>query len=118
VELIADESVDRPIVDALRRLGYLVWYVAELDPGISDSAVLDLANQKRAVLLTADKDFGELVYRRGRSNPGILLVRLAGLPPERKANIVCSVVRTHGVELRHAVAVVTERNVRVRKPRG
>lgn len=36
-------------------------YVAELEPGISDDAVLDIANRESAVLVTADKDFGEIV---------------------------------------------------------
>ena len=66
MNFLADESVDRPIVDSLRQRGHDVLYVAEMEPGISDDAVLDLANQEGALLLTADKDFGELVFRQRR----------------------------------------------------
>jgi len=42
VKILADESVDRQIVDALRRSGHQVLYVAEMEPGISDESVLAL----------------------------------------------------------------------------
>jgi hypothetical protein len=61
MNFVADESVDRLIVERLRREGYQVSYVAELEPGMLDEAVLNLANQETALLLTADKDFGEMV---------------------------------------------------------
>jgi predicted nuclease of predicted toxin-antitoxin system len=63
MNLLADEGVDRQIVERLRQEGYSVLYIAEMDPGISDDLVLDKANQVEALLLTADKDFGELVFR-------------------------------------------------------
>ena len=44
---LADESLDRQIVDVLRRDDHVVLYVAEMDPGISDDAVLNKANSFR-----------------------------------------------------------------------
>jgi len=70
--LLADENVDAPVVAALRAAGHRVDYVRELDPGIDDRAVLDLANATNALLLTSDKDFGELVFRRRMVNAGAL----------------------------------------------
>jgi predicted nuclease of predicted toxin-antitoxin system len=74
VNFLADESVDRQIVDHLRQDGHHVWYVAEMEPGVSDDAVFDLANREEALLLTADKDFGELVFRLRRLAPRVVLV--------------------------------------------
>ena len=51
----------------------------ELDPGIDDEAVLLQSRQSNAILLTADKDFGELVFRQHLLHSGILLIRIAGL---------------------------------------
>lgn len=59
MNFLADEGVDRQIVERLRIEGYSVLYVAQMQPGISDDVVLDLANQYNALLITADKDFGE-----------------------------------------------------------
>lgn len=79
MKFFADESVDRHIVERLRREGHRVWYVAEMDPGIPDDVVLALANQETALLLTADKDFGEIVFRQRLHTHGVVLIRLAGL---------------------------------------
>ena len=64
MKLVADESVEGPTVEFLRRDGHHVLYVAELEPGMQDPDVLELAWSEQAVLLTADKDFGDLVFRR------------------------------------------------------
>ena len=116
MNLVADESIDGPIVDRLRADGHTVHYVAEMEPGISDDAVLDLASREAALLLTADKDFGELVYRQGRIASGIVLVRLAGLLPTHKADIVSSILHQYPTELRHAFTVITPGIVRLRRP--
>ena len=96
MRFLADECVDRQIVDRLRHDGYTVLYVAEMEPGISDHDVLDLANHEGAVLLTADKDFGELVFRQDKVARGIVLVRLAGLSPAIKADIIATTIEDHG----------------------
>jgi predicted nuclease of predicted toxin-antitoxin system len=115
VKFLADEGVDRQIVDRLRQDGHFVWYVAEMEPGISDDAVLDLANREEALLLTADKDFGELVFRQGRLVPGVVLIRLAGLTPASKAEMVVSAINQHTAELLQAFAVIAPGIIRIRQ---
>ncbi len=61
---LADESIERRIVDALRSAGHEIDYIAELAPGASDPDVLARANRQSIVLTTEDKDFGEQVFRR------------------------------------------------------
>jgi len=115
MRILADESVDKQIVDHLRQDGHVVFYVAEMEPGISDDEVLSLATRESALLLTADKDFGELVFRQGRFAEGIILIRLAGLSQRRKGEIVSSAVRIHADELSQAFTVITPGVVRVRR---
>jgi predicted nuclease of predicted toxin-antitoxin system len=115
MNLLADESVDQPVVDRLREDGHEVFSIAEMEPSISDEAVLAIANQRGAVLLTADKDFGELVFRQGRVSAGVLLMRLAGLSPATKATMVSAVIREHTSELSHAFTVVSPGMIRIRQ---
>ena len=63
MKFLADERVDRQIVDRLRQDGHFVLYVAEMESEISDVAVLGMANREDALLLTADRDFGEMEFR-------------------------------------------------------
>jgi len=115
MNLLADESVDKPIVARLRQDGHNVLYIAELDPSIDDDTVLRRANQNGALLITADKDFGELVFRQGRIHAGIVLVRLAGLSPQAKARIVSTVFANQENELLNAFSVVSPGTVRIRR---
>ena len=115
MNLLADENVDRPIVDRLRRDGHSVRYIADSDPGIHDDAVLHHANRSGAVLITADKDFSELVFRMGRIHTGVVLIRLAGLSAEMKAGTVSEVLANIGHELDSAFSVISPGSVRIRR---
>ncbi|BAY21552.1 hypothetical protein NIES2100_13070 [Calothrix sp. NIES-2100] len=115
MNFLADENLDRQIVERLRQDGHIVWYVPEMEPGISDDEVLDLANQEGALLLTSDKDFGELVFRLGRIASGVVLTRLSGLSTISKADIVTRAINQHTDELLGAFTVITPTNIRIRK---
>ena len=115
MNLLVDECVDRQIVDQLRKDGHSVLYIAEMAPSIADDEVLEIANRRGALLLTADKDFGELVYRQERLTSGVILIRLSGLSPHRKAEIVASAIGQHSEVLSNAFAVVTPATVRIRR---
>jgi predicted nuclease of predicted toxin-antitoxin system len=108
------KGVDQQIVKRLRQEGHSVSYVAEMEPGISDNKVLNLANQETAILLTADKDFGEMIFRQGKIATGVILFRLAGLSQESKGEAVVSVIRKHADELQQAFVVITPGMVRIR----
>ena len=115
MKFLADECVDRQIVDRLGQEGHEVLYVAEMKPGIADEEVLNLANQEKSILLTADKDFGELIFRQGKIAKGVILVRLAGLSPGVKAEVVTDAIKDHAGELLQAFSVITPVTVRIRE---
>jgi predicted nuclease of predicted toxin-antitoxin system len=115
VNVLADENIDRQIVQVLRAAGHQVVAVAEMSPGNSDPVVLSSANQNASILLTADKDFGELVFRQRQLFAGIVLIRLAGQPPDVKATTVGFVVKEHGEELPGSFTVITPHNIRIRR---
>ncbi|WP_448543777.1 DUF5615 family PIN-like protein [Roseiflexus sp.] len=115
MNFVADESVDLPIVERLRQEGHRVSYVAELGPGMPDKAVLHLANQETALLLTADRDFGEMVFRQRLHTHRVVLIRLAGLIPARKAEMVAMAVKEHLTELPRSFAVIMPGIFRIRR---
>ncbi len=118
MNLLADESVDRPIVERLRDNGYEVVYVAEQSPSISDNEVLQMANDSHALLITADKDFGELVFRERRLHTSVVLIRLAGFPASTKADTVAMVFQEHGASLLNAFSVISPGMLRIRKKKA
>ena len=111
---VADEGVDSAVVARLRNEGHNVFYVAEMSPGISDDEVLNQANNNQALLMTEDKDFGELVFRLNRIHRGVVLLRLYGLSFELKAKIVSETVKAHSGEMLSAFTVIAHSSVRIR----
>ncbi|RXG91757.1 DUF5615 family PIN-like protein [Bradyrhizobium zhanjiangense] len=73
---LADECVTVSLVRELRGAGHDVLYVAEFAASLSDVEVIVLASREGRLLLTADKDLGELVFRRGQAVPGLILLRI------------------------------------------
>ncbi|NJL28232.1 MAG: DUF5615 family PIN-like protein [Thermoanaerobaculia bacterium] len=91
MKLLADESVDFGLVRALRAAGFDVVAIAEQDPGIPDVEVASRAYRELRILLTEDKDFGQLVYATGISAHGVLFIRF---PASLRAEMIAS-----GVEI-------------------
>jgi len=114
MNILCDEGVDSQIVEQLRQEGHDVLYVAEMEPSISDDAVLRRANEHNALLVTEDKDFGDLVYRQGLIHLGVVLVRLHGLMSATKARIVSATFAQHETEMPHSFTVISPGIVRIR----
>jgi hypothetical protein len=75
--------------------------------------VLTQANLQQAVLLTSDKDFGDLVFRQDLVSNGILLIRIAGLAQGRKAAIAAKAIGEHGDAMPGAFTVLTPTTIRI-----
>ncbi len=115
LSLLADENIDQRLVSSLRLAGISVYSVAELSPGITDEEVMKLSENLGALILTDDKDFGEIVFRKQRSCPGIVLLRLIGVDYSHKADQVIQVIDKCGSEMTGKFVVITEETVRMRK---
>ena len=76
MRFLADECCDTGLVASLREDGHDVLYVLERKPGVSDDEVLLEAYNEERIMLTEDKDFGELVYRLKKPSKGIILIRI------------------------------------------
>lgn len=114
MNLVADESVDFTIVRLLRRIGFTVYSISESSPSISDEEVLQIAFQKNSILITEDKDFGELVIRFKKKNKGIVLIRLIGVGLEKKIEIIEQVFREHFEEMKNKFVVISKNYIRIR----
>lgn len=115
MKIIADENIEKPVVKRLRQEGYEVDYIAESAQGASDENIVKLCARQKAILLTADKDFAELYFRRGELANGVILVRLFGLSSDLKASLVAEAFRKHAREFAGHLAVVTAGQIKIRK---
>jgi predicted nuclease of predicted toxin-antitoxin system len=80
-----------------------------------DDVVLMESRISASVLITADKDFGELVFRQRQASTGVLLIRLWGLGPDEGSPGGLRAIQEHGQELAGAFAVLSPGNIRIRR---
>jgi|ERR1700722_10519891 predicted nuclease of predicted toxin-antitoxin system len=78
MKLLADVHISRAMTAQLVNWGHDVLHAHTLAPRLPDSEILRIAVEQQRVVLTADKDFGELVFRRALPSAGIILLRLTG----------------------------------------
>jgi predicted nuclease of predicted toxin-antitoxin system len=113
LRLLADENVHARIVGQLRRAGYEVEWIAEHSSGLHDDEILDRPDIADLVFITFDRDFGELIFKRGASTPRtIIYSRLGRMDPDEAAQCIADLVEA-GIAERQMITITRE-GVRVR----
>jgi predicted nuclease of predicted toxin-antitoxin system len=115
MKIVADESVDFTIIKKLRLQGLEVLAIFEETPSITDEEVLSIAVDSNALLITEDKDFGELVFRLKLPHCGVILLRLGSMPTEQKGEIASRAILVHLAELTNAFSVFDGQILRIRR---
>jgi len=114
MKFLADENFEPHFVERLRNEGYEVIFLDEYAAGISDEEILELAVKQDAVVITNDKDFGELDFRHGFESRGVVFLRLYDLPLSDRMRIVIEAIRSHEAVLKTSFTVISEDNIRIR----
>jgi predicted nuclease of predicted toxin-antitoxin system len=114
MNLVADECCDAVLVAGLRSDGHDVLYIKETLRGAADDAVLQLAFDQQRILLTEDKDFGDLVMRLRLPSVGVVLVRMDPADTPAKLLRLRALLHDHGDRLTNAFVVVDETKFRIR----
>lgn len=113
IRFLADESCDFSIVTALRGNRYDVLAVIDRAPGATDQQVIELALAEQRVLLTEDKDFGQLVFAANKAGGGVIFIRYPANLRKELQERVLELVNREGDRLQHAFAVLEPGRVRI-----
>jgi predicted nuclease of predicted toxin-antitoxin system len=117
MKFLLDENVDARLKTHLTEQGDDMTRVGSDYPrGLPDPDVLSTAQAEGRVLITNDRDFGELVFRPRQAHQGVILLRLGAYAPlATKTQRIDDVPARYGDRLDHFI-VVTRRTIRVRRP--
>ena|ERR1051325_2079229 len=119
MRFLADESCDFSVVRALRGEGHDVVAIAEISPREEDDDVRERAVKDDRLLITEDKDFGQLVYADMRSTGGVIFIRFPARTRQNLAEAVFELVKQRGQRLMGCFTVLQPGRVRSsRIPRG
>ena len=114
MNLLVDKCVSQFAVLALREHGHHANWVGEWSEDPGDVAILETALRDKCVLITADKDFGELVFLQGLPHPG--LVRLPQVRPSAQASLLLNLLDRHQADLeKGALITIQGAKIRVRR---
>jgi predicted nuclease of predicted toxin-antitoxin system len=113
MRFLADENCDFGVVKALRLSGYDVLSVSELSRRADDEMVVRLALQTKRILLTEDKDFGQLVYAQGKRCQGVIFIRYPTSARRQLAQDVVALVKMLKEKLMGAFVIVQPGRIRI-----
>lgn len=119
MRFLVDECTGPAVSRWLREQGHDVLSVYDEARGASDEAMLALAVREDRVIITNDKDFGEMIFRLGKAHRGVLLLRLDDERAANKISVLARVLRhIDDIELAGQFVVATETTLRVSSGRG
>ena len=117
MRFLLDGSADYPLAAYLADQGHNVTAIAHDYPrALKDQDVLALALNEQRILITNDRDFGELIFRQRLPHAGVILFRLGAEDLAIKRSWLAYVVEHHARDLGDFI-VITDRRVRIRRMR-
>ena len=112
IKFIADVNIEKPIVDYLLENGYNVKWVADYDCKMNDEELLKIANTEKRIIITNDKDFGELIFLQKKVSIGVILLRVKGQISQEKVKLIGKLLRDYSNKLLNHFVVITKKRIR------
>lgn len=114
LKFVLDVGVGNKTLQILRNNGYDVVSILEIEPSMDDSEILLIAENEGRMVVTMDKDFGELVYKSGQKHNGVLILRLEDATGDEKAAIMEKILLSFAVQIEGKFCVFQNGRLRVR----
>lgn len=114
MRFLADANVEAAIVHWLRAEGHDVLSAADFPAPCPDDHILEMADRQNRILITSDRDFGELVFRHNLASQGIILMRFQTPLQEDRLNLLRARWQTIVETAARHFTVLTDSKLRVR----
>jgi len=112
LKFIADINVEKPIVDYLKEKGYDVKWFSDYNCEILDQDLLKIARAEKRILITNDKDFGELTFLQKKLSSGIILLRIKRQKADDKVKILKKVFQNYRDKILNNFVIITDKKIR------
>ncbi len=113
LKFLVDECTGKRLAILLENAGYDVVFVCDWKPSASDDDVLEKAEKEGRILITDDKDFGELVFRLRRPSRGVILLRTSTTDPTRRFQLLEKILKL--IDVKGKFVVVRDDIVKLRE---
>ena len=116
MKFVVDECTGPLVAAWLAQQGHDIVSIFDEARGLDDDAVLARAYAEERVVITSDKDFGDLIFRAKHPHRGVVLLRLANPSPTRHIQALDDLLKTHADSLLDRFVVVTDAGIRIVTP--
>ena len=113
IKFLADVNVEKQIVDLLIRRGFDVKWIPDFDCRMEDADLVKLLNLEDRILITNDKDFGELTFLQKMDSHGIILMRVPGQQVHEKVRLMKKLLTGHRDKMVGHFIVIKKAKIRV-----
>ena len=113
-KIVIDVGVGKIIEEWMSLQNFEVISIRKINNEMADLNILKLANKEKALIITMDKDFGELVYKHFSFHHGVLLLRLEDAVAEEKLTVIQNIFPTHYPQIRNNFCVYQNGKLRIR----
>lgn len=112
IRFIADVNVEKGIVDYLSGKGHDVKWIPSYNCEIVDEMLLSIANDEKRILITNDKDFGELIFLQKKLSTGIILLRVKGQRVKDKLVMIKKLLQYYSDKIQNHFVIITNKKIR------
>jgi predicted nuclease of predicted toxin-antitoxin system len=114
MKLLVDECCDALLVNALRKESHDILYIMENYRGADDKTLFQIASTENRIIVTEDKDFGELTYRLKLTSEGIILLRFDISERENKIPRLIELIKNQNLNLLGSFTILENNKIRIR----
>jgi predicted nuclease of predicted toxin-antitoxin system len=116
MKFLADENFPYPSIKILREAGYTVESIFDSSRGIADIEIIHKAQSTGAIILTFDKDYGEIIFRHSIVQPPpVIFFRFKGKDPGFVGTTLLKLIESQIYQLDNCFTVIESDNIRQRK---
>jgi predicted nuclease of predicted toxin-antitoxin system len=116
MRFLIDECVGTSVSAYLKSENHIVFCVFDEFRGASDEQLLQKCFDENYILITSDKDFGEMIYKNKKVHKGIILIRCSPNNFKQKNIVLTKLILNYSDKLEINFVVVTNENVRIIVP--
>jgi predicted nuclease of predicted toxin-antitoxin system len=114
-KFVIDVGVGKSVEDFLTEKGHKVTIIRSINPSLEDEKILNLAVKLKSIVVTMDKDFGELVYKSNKPHKGVLLLKLEDESAAEKLRIIRYILEKFSNEIEGKFCVYQQGRFRIRE---
>ena len=114
MKFLVDAGVGKKVENWLKENGFDVLSVRDIDSRAKDSQILRWAVDQQRMIISMDKDFGELVYNSGKHHAGVLILRLEDVDGDAKVEVIKKILAEYYDKIESHFCVFQDGRLRIR----